>query len=281
MVYAQSNGTDKVYEKLLEKIREKQSGKVYKELSGKINERLITKDKNFTVNGVSFTMIYVQGGTFIMGDTSELRKWYPTYYSYYSNKDEKPTHSVTLSSYYIGETEVTQALWQAVMGSNPSKFRDNRRPVENVSWEDCQTFISILNSLTGKQFHLPTEAQWEYAARGGNKSNGYTYSGSDYIDTVAWYLENGYKNTQPVKTKSPNELGLYDMSGNVCEWCQDWYGSYSSDAQTNPTGASNGPYGLLVRGGSFLSQWWYCRSTSRYYFTPSTRNSEFGLRLAL
>ena len=238
-------------------------------------------NRTFTVKGVSFTMVYVEGGTFTMGATSEQEN------DAYSN--EKPAHSVTLDSYYMGETEVTQELWEAVMGGNPSGFqKGSSLPVERVSWEDCQTFISKLNSLTGQQFKLPTEAQWEYAARGGNKSKGYKYSGSDKIKDVAWYEKNSYDKgssspdygTHSVKTKSPNELGIYDMSGNVWEWCQDWYGSYSGNAQTNPTGASSGSDRVL-RGGSWFINARFCRASFRNLSTPSSRINDLGLRLAL
>lgn len=218
--------------------------------------------KTFTVNGVTFKMIYVQGGTFTMGATSEQGS------DAYS--DETPTHSVTLSSYYIGETEVTQELWQALMGSNPSSFKGSRKPVDSVSYNDCIEFISKLNSKTGQSFRLPTEAEWEYAARGGNKSRTYKYSGSNTIDNVAWYEVNSYNKgssspdygTHNVATKSPNELGIYDMSGNVWEWCSDWRGSYSSSSQTNPTGASSGSIRVL-RGGSWGSYAGYCRVANR------------------
>ena len=153
----------------------------------------------FEANGVSFTMIPVEGGTFTMGATSEMTE--PFYW-------EEPTHQVTLSSYYIGETEVTQALWKAVMGSNPSEFKGDDLPVEYVSWDDCQTFISKLSALTGKNFRLPTEAEWEFAARGGNQSRHTQYSGSSRIDDVAWYEDNSGGKTHPVKTKQPNELGI-------------------------------------------------------------------------
>ena len=226
-------------------------------------------NKTFTANGVSFTMVYVQGGTFTMGATSDA-------------------HSVTLSSYYMGETEVTQALWEAVMGSLPSDIssssydlRGPQRPVCYVSWDDCQTFLSRLNSLTGQQFHLPTEAQWEYAARGGTKSRGYKYSGSNDVGSVAWYTSNtNDKGSHDVKTKQANELGLYDMSGNVWEWCQDWYGSYSSGSQTNPTGASSGSH-RVGRGGSWFIYARYCRVSYRNESTPSLRDNCLGLRLAL
>ena len=225
------------------------------------------KDKVYTVNGVSFKMIPVKGGTFQMG-SDDGYEW------------EKPVHQVTLSDYYIGETEVTQELWNAVMGSNPSKFTGNmQRPVEMVSWNDCQTFISKLNQLTGETFRLPTEAQWEYAARGGNKSKGYTYSGSDAEDDVAWYWYNSDRMTHPVKTKAPNELGIYDMSGNVWEWCSDWYGDYSSAAQTDPTGPATGS-GRVGRGGSWRHDATGCRVTTHSSCTPASASSDTGLRLA-
>ena len=230
-------------------------------------------NKTFTANGVSFTMVYVEGGTFTMGATSEQGSD--------AESDEKPLHSVTLSNYYIGETEVTQGLWEAVMGSNPSSFKgDSRLPVEKVSWEDCQRFISKLNSMTGQQFHLPTEAQWEYAARGGSRSKGYKYSGSNDIGSVAWYEDNSGSKTHVVKTKSANELGLYDMSGNVWEWCSDWYGDYSSGSQTNPTGASSGSF-RVHRGGSWRSRTRSFRSAFRSRSTPSYCGCGLGLRLAL
>ncbi len=227
--------------------------------------------KTYTANGVSFSMIEVRGGTFQMGATSEQSDPY---------SDEKPVHSVTLSSYYIGETEVTQALWEAVMGSNPSSFKGSNNPVEQVSWNYCQIFIQKLNSLTGKTFRLPTEAEWEYAARGGNKSRGYQYSGSNNLFDVAWHTDNSGSKTHPVKTKQPNELGIYDMSGNVWEWCQDWYGSYSSSSQTNPTGASSG-YIRVYRGGSWGDNARFCRVAVRGGAAPSYCDDDLGLRLAL
>ena len=225
--------------------------------------------QEFTVGDVSFTMLPVEGGTFTMGATAEMTDPFD---------DEKPTHQVTLSSYFMGETEVTQALWTAVMGSNPSGFKGDDLPVEWVSWNDFQAFLTKLNALTGRTFRLPTEAEWEYAARGGSKSGGTQYSGSSNLDEVAWYGDNSGDKTHPVKTKKANELGLYDMSGNVFEWCQDWYGSYSSSAQTNPTGPSSGS-GRVARGGS-----WYfpaCCSSYRLNIPPGDRYSYLGFRLVL
>jgi formylglycine-generating enzyme required for sulfatase activity len=231
-----------------------------------------TAIETFTVNGVSFNMIKVQGGTFTMGATSEQGSE--------ADSDEKPTHQVTLSDYMIGETEVTQELWQAVKGSNPSDFSGTNLPVERVSWNDCHTFITKLNELTGKTFRLPTEAEWEYAARGGNKSKGYKYAGSNTLSDVAWYTDNSGSKTHTVKLKQANELGLYDMSGNVWEWCQDWYGSYSSAAQTNPTGPTSGSDRVL-RGGSWNYNARRCRVSYRNYNTPTITIYYLGLRLAL
>ena len=223
------------------------------------------------VNGVSFDMVSVTGGTFTMGATSEQGS--------NADSDELPTHQVTLSDYMIGKTEVTQELWQAVMGSNPSYSSGNNLPVESVSWDDCQEFIKKLNSLTGLNFRLPTEAEWEYAARGGNKSKGYKYSGSNDIGSVAWYTSNA-SGTKPVATKAPNELGLYDMSGNVYEWCSDWYGSYSSGSQTNPKGPSSGS-GRVARGGSWRISASFCRVSNRDEGNPGSGGYFLGLRLAL
>ena len=215
-----------------------------------------------------------------MGATSEQQKYY----------SECPVHSVTLSSYYIGETEVTQELWQAVMGSNPSCFNGNsQHPVERVSWDDCQTFVDKLNDLlagqlpAGRRFRLPTEAEWEYAARGGNRSRGTQYSGSSSIGDVAWYDDNSGDRTHPVKGKSPNELGLYDMTGNVWEWCEDYYDSdyYSSSPSANPQGPSSGSRRVLRGGGwNFFAD--FCRVAYRNYGSPDFRyNGGSGLRLAL
>ena len=227
--------------------------------------------QTFTVNGVKFTMVPVEGGTFTMGATSEQGSdaW----------GKEKPAHKVTLSDYYIGQTEVTQALWKAVMGSNPSDSKGDNLPVEQVSWDDCQVFIQNLNQLTGKQFRLPTEAEWEYAARGGRKSRGYKYAGGNDIGLVAWYTGNSGDETHTVATKQANELGVYDMSGNVWEWCSDRYGDYQSSSQSDPQGPSSGS-DRVYRGGGYYSDAVYCRVSYRIDFTPDYRSFDLGLRLS-
>ena len=223
-------------------------------------------------DGISIDMVRVEAGTFTMGATAEMKDPWNV---------EKPTHQVTLTNdYYMGKYEVTQALWQAVMGNNPSNYKGDNLPVECVSWDDCQKFISELNRITGKTFRIPTEAEWEYAARGGKKSRGYQYSGSNNLSDVAWYSDNSSSKTHAVGTKQPNELGIYDMSGNVEEWCQDWYGNYSSSSQTNPTGANSG-YVRVIRGESWASYAWRCRSSFRNYGAPGEDAAGLGLRLVL
>ena len=248
-------------------------------------------------DGVSIDMVRVEAGTFTMGATAEMEKpkdrKKPTFFDpfgFFGNPgkdpydDEKPTHRVTLTNdYYIGKYEVTQALWKAVMGNNPSNFKGDNLPVEQVSWDDCQDFISKLNRITGKTFRLPTEAEWEYAARGGNKSRGYQYSGSNNLSDVAWYDDNSGIKTHAVGTKQPNELGIYDMSGNVSEWCQDWYGKYNSSSQVNPTGARE-TFTVcfrVIRGGRCASTARFCRSSYRLNSTPDDRGRNNGLRLVL
>ena len=228
-------------------------------------------NQTFTVNGVQFTMVAVKGGTFTMGATSEQGSdvW----------DFEKLAHQVTLSDYYIGQTEVTQALWKAVMGSNPSRRIGDNLPVENVSWNDCQAFIQKLNQLTGKQFCLPTEAEWEYAARGGRKSRDYKYAGGNNIGSVAWYDGNSGKETHAVATKQANELGIYDMSGNVLEWCSDWCGDYTSSSQSDPQGSSSGSF-RVIRGGCYYNFARNCRVSYRISNTLDYRCGYLGLRLS-
>ena len=235
----------------------------------------ITNSDNVSIpvkNGISIDMVRVEAGTFIMGATPEMESPFDW---------EKPTHQVTLTNdYYIGKYEVTQALWQAVMDNNPSYFKGDNLPVEQVSWKDCQKFISKLNRITSKKFRLPTEAEWEYTARGGKKSQGYQYSGSNNISDVAWYGDNSDNKTHSVGSKRANELGIYDMNGNVGEWCQDRYGKYRSSSQVNPTGA-NGGSDRVVRGGGLRGTARFCRSSYRYDRSPGYRDYNLGLRLVL
>lgn len=220
------------------------------------------------VNDIMINMTHVDGGTFTMGDNS--------------------SHQVTLSGYYIGQTEVTEELWLAVMGNTPPYYHgysNNPEPISSVDWNLCQTFIAKLNELTGLNFRLPTEAEWEFAARGGNKSKSYVYSGSNNINDVAWYYIPDFDNhspgyPQPVARKKPNELDLYDMSGNVSEWCQDWFGSYSDHEETNPTGPDSGEY-RVIRGGSIFDYAVLCSTTTRDGRVPSFSIEGLGLRLAM
>ena len=235
-------------------------------------ERAKTQPKTFTVGDANIELVYVKGGTFSMGCTPEQNGD--------CNNDEKPVHNVTLTDYYIGKYEVTQKLWVAVMGKNPSNKKGDDLPVENVSWNDVQDFISKLNQMTGQNFSLPTEAQWEYAARGGSKSKGYKFSGSSILSNVAWYADNSGSTPHPVGTKEPNELGIYDMSGNVWEWCYDYYADYSSEAQTNPTGPTSGSIRVL-RGGSWSYFAGLSRVSYRLYGQPGSRFSGRGFRLVL
>lgn len=242
-------------------------------------EEEVKRPKSFVVNGVPFEMIMVEGGTFTMGATPEQGSD--------AYEVDNPPHKVTLSDFYIGQFTVTQELWTAVMGNNPSRFKGANLPVENVCWDDlgnpelsCQEFIRKLNKLTGKQFRLPTEAEWEYAARGGKLCKGYKYAGSDNLGEVAWYSDDAGSKTHPVGQKKPNELDIYDMSGNVCEWCQDWYGGYSSGNQTNPKGPARGSY-RVYRGGSWGDGAWRCRTSCRGSNLPFSSGVDFGFRLAL
>ena len=243
-------------------------------------------------------MVPVEGGTFTMGTFAEPDKDKKDEKDKKEEKgkkkedkvddDEMPLHQVTVSSFSIGRYEVTQAEWEAVMGENPSYFQGDNLPVECISWEDCQEFIAKLNEMTGKKFRLPTEAEWEYAARGGNMSKGYIYAGANDLDSVAWYDKNAYGNrwsnrnygTHPGGEKAPNELGLYDMSGNVWEWCNDVYGDYSSSAQENPAGATKGDF-RVCRGGCWFDKSKDHRVSNRYYWFPDNRDYFVGLRLAL
>jgi formylglycine-generating enzyme required for sulfatase activity len=229
----------------------------------------VGKDLVFTVNGVSFTMKHVDGGSFQMGCADKD-----------AYRDETPVHKVTVGSFYMGETEVTQALWQAVMDSNPSHFKGDKRPLENVNWASCQMFILTLSEITGYHFRLPTEAEWEYAARGGKKAHGCRYSGKNKAGGVAWFVDNSGNKTHNVKGKTKNELGLYDMSGNVWEWCADWYGNYAPGSYVDPQGPAEGTYRVL-RGGCWNSNDWYCRVSNRSFNNPDYAGNGYGFRLVL
>lgn len=216
-------------------------------------------------------MVLVEGGIFMMGATPEQEDdaW----------ELEFPAHQVKLSSFYLCRVEVTQALWEAVMGSNPSAAQGWNKPVEMVSWDDCSKFITRLNEITGITFRLPTEAEWEYAARGGNRGSKCMYAGSNELEKVAWYNENSEETTHPVGGKQPNELGLYDMSGNVWEWCVDWQNFYSDDIQINPVGDYKSQ-GRVMRGGCWKQGETLCRVSFRGVSAPEMRTAECGLRLA-
>jgi len=212
-------------------------------------------------------MVYVEGGTFMMGSSNY--------------DDELPIHEVTLDSFYIGKYEITQKEWFQVMGSNPSEFKGDTLPVENVSWEDIQIFIQKLNDISKLEYRLPTEAEWEFAARGGNKSKGFLYSGSNTLDSVGYFDGNSENKTHPIGSKLPNELGIYDMSGNVWEWCSDWHDNdYTSSASKgkNPKGVATGNYRIL-RGGSWYNNEFESSVTKRSASDPARKDSNYGFRL--
>ncbi|MBR5654015.1 MAG: SUMF1/EgtB/PvdO family nonheme iron enzyme [Prevotella sp.] len=217
-------------------------------------------------------MVYVEGGTFTMGDNNPGLNGDPL-------EREKPEHQVTLSPYFICRYEVTQEVWDAVMGVNFTRVRASKLPVDNVCWDDCQEFVLKLVLMTGINFRLPTEAEWEFAARGGNKSRHTKYSGSNDIDSVGWCRFNSGNILHPVGQKMPNELGLYDMTGNVGEWCYDYYGRYDGSAQINPRGVANGAENV-VRGGNCFQILEVCHIAFRYGEIPAQRSPGIGLRLA-
>lgn len=239
----------------------------------------VSEDKNgvvtLTSKGVDYDLILVNAGNFNIGATSEMKDITPN--------EEQPMHQVTITKdYYIGKTEVTQELWEAVMGSNPSSIKEGKNlPVVNVSWEDCQKFVKKLCELTGKQFRLPTEAEWEYAARGGAKSHTLQYSGSIYVERIAWYKSNSDLTLHPVGSMDKNELGFHDFSGNVWEWCQDAHATYPAEAQTNPCVAPDSTNTFVIRGGGWNSGRSDCRYTARKGVSGDFNNADIGLRLAM
>ncbi|ETR67126.1 MAG: hypothetical protein OMM_05309 [Candidatus Magnetoglobus multicellularis str. Araruama] len=242
-----------------------------------IRERQAVKSARFIANppfiepitGMEF--IPIPGGCFEMGCGS---------WSHDGDLDKKPVHRVCVSSFYMARYEVTQNQWQTIMGSNPSHFSrcGGNCPVEKVSWSDVQNFIKRLNMKSRLQgFRLPTEAEWEYACRSGGKNE--LYCGGGNIDVLGWYGNNSRLKTHPVGLKQPNGLGLYDMSGNVWEWCSDWYGNYPDISVTDPGGASSGSY-RVIRGGGWSGYAQYCRSAERSSGSPGSRHYYLGLRLS-
>ncbi|MCQ2206834.1 MAG: formylglycine-generating enzyme family protein [Paludibacteraceae bacterium] len=233
----------------------------------------VEKD-SFSLKGTTYYMVKVEGGEFEMGATEKEKE--------VADKDEHPLHKVKINSFYIGQLEVTQKLWQDVMGENPSSHKGDLFPVENVSWNKCQEFLEKLNAATGQTFRLPTEAEWEYAAKGGKYTHNYLYAGSDDIEDVAWYNKNRGEGTHIVGTKNPNELNLYDMSGNVAEWCSDWYNEsyYEQSGTDNPKGPEKGDYHVLRGGGWYITNKSYIRSSNRSGNTPGYTFNYLGLRLA-
>jgi len=226
-----------------------------------------------TIPDYKIEMVRVEGGIFVMGCTPDQGD---------CSNNEKPAHKVTLNDFYIGKYEVTQQQWTAIMGNNPSRFKGEDNPVETVSWYEVQEFIRILNKKTGKKYRLPTEAEWEYAARGGSQSKGYKYSGSNNPEDVAWFSGNSTKKTYPVGTKQANELDIYDMSGNVWEWCNDLYDSnyYPISPKRNPSGSDLGSK-RVYRGGSWNLGDLFCRSAYRNSYSPDYKHASIGFRLVL
>lgn len=230
------------------------------------------QDRHYRINGVRFTMKYVEGGTFMMGasDNDSI-----------ADSDEKPAHKVTVGDFYIGETEVTQELWKAVMGKNPAKIKGENWPIENVSYKNCLEFVEKLSEMTGRHFRLPTEAEWEYAARGGKYSKGYLYAGSNDVEKVAWlHNDTLWTRHMPVASKQPNELGIYDMSGSVWEWCDTPYEPYSGDKGTFFTRLIRSRF-KVVRGSGFRGYAKYARVSNRYCNAVWRNDHTIGLRIAM
>lgn len=233
---------------------------------------------SFVIGGQTFKMVKVEGGTFTMGFSEDSSKKIKVVF-----EDEKPAHQVTLNSFYICDTTVTQELWKAVYPTADISLKKGREnlPKVKISWDDCRRFINRLNAMTGYQFRMPTEAEWEFAAKGGIHSKNFTYAGTDSLSFVGWYHTND-KPIQPVKKLKTNELGIYDMSGNIYEWCADWYAKdyYANSPENNPKGPDEGQY-KVIRGGSVFSVAESCRISMRMNLDPKLREAGVGLRLAL
>ena len=237
------------------------------------NDGGVTEEQQAAIREIVDNLVAVEGGTFQMGSDDEL-----------AADDEQPVHAVTLSNYRIAKFTVTRKQWKAIMGQslewNSNYDTGDDLPATNLNMDDVQRFLETVNRLGALNLRLPTEAEWEYAARGGKKSHGTLYSGSDNADAVAWHQGNGGNVLHPVGGLQPNELGLYDMSGNVWEWCSDWYGTYSADAQTNPQGPANGQR-KVVRGGSFSYEASYSRVSQRKSALPHTQSFALSFRVAM
>ena len=240
---------------------------------------LRAQDSVVTVNlayGECLRMVWVEGGTFVMGhngggDVS------------HSYEASRPEHQVTVSGFYMSAYEVTQGVWRAVMDENPSHFvGSDSLPVEQVTWSDAQRFVTLLSQQSGRRFRLPTEAEWEYAARGGVKGTGMAYAGCcrDKLNECAWFCVNSKGRTHVVGGLAPNELGLYDMSGNVAEWCSDWMENYSAEPQQEPAGPRSGD-SRIVRGGHFYSTSPACAVFDRGWYVPSGKTEYYGFRVVM
>lgn len=242
----------------------------------------ITAEQQEVVRDIVRKMVRIDGGTFLMGRQKDDPS--AANYDTESQDGEFPTHNVTLSAYSLGTYEVTQYEWAVVMGSSGDWTAGyglgGNYPVYNIRYTDALLFIEKINGWTGLSFRLPTEAEWEYAARGGNDTHAYPYSGSDDLASVAWYKDNADYTAHEVGSKRANELGLYDMSGNVCEWCSDYYGFYAAGSQTNPQGAGTGTE-RVVRGGSFCYLGKHCKCAARDHFDEEGHSIGIGFRLAM
>ncbi|MDR0971304.1 MAG: formylglycine-generating enzyme family protein [Bacteroidales bacterium] len=239
------------------------------------NSEVLDKHTNFVerFDNIPIEMIAVEGGKFKMGSSEEnLDKDI--------DSDERPQHKVRLSSFHISKYEITQKQWKAVMGNNPSYFKGDNLPVEQVNMSDINEFLMRLNTKTGKKYRLPTESEWEYAALGGGESKGYKYSGSNNVDEVAWHKGNSSEMTHPIGEKQPNELGIYDMSGNVWEWCSDKSDWYDNSSKTNPKGPSTGSSNVR-RGGGFTNGSSQHRSANRAGISNQARSNNLGFRIVL
>jgi sulfatase modifying factor 1 len=232
----------------------------------------LTHEQKLMLGAIETSMISIYGGVFIMGCTSDQGSE--------CTHDEFPIHKVQLSGFKLLKTEVTQGMWQSVMGNNPSyNKRSTQFPVENVSYTEIEKFIDVLNAMSSHQYRLPTEAEWEFAARGGNKSKSTLFSGSSDAHSVSWNIGNSSNTSHIAGYKNANELGLFDMSGNVWEWCSDWYGEYRSVEESDPRGALDGT-DKVIRGGSYSGSIWFCRNAIRIRYAPSYKSHFIGFRLA-